>query len=60
MTNEDLKNIMHNYRLTADDVAEICHVSHNAVYSWRIGRRAVSRPAAALLKAWMEGKAYDQ
>jgi len=51
VTAQELKDIMHNYRLSAEDVATICHVSLNAVYSWRIGRRVISRPAVALLKA---------
>lgn len=55
MTAQELKDIMHTYRLTGADIAEICHVSQSAVYSWRIGRKQMSRQSVALLQTWLEG-----
>jgi len=55
VTAQELKDIMHTYRLTGADIAEICHVSQSAVYSWRIGRKQMSRQSVALLQTWLEG-----
>jgi len=54
VTAQELKNIMHNHGLTAKDVAQICYVSDNAVYSWRIGRKKMSPAHVALLKMRMD------
>jgi len=52
MTAEDLCRMMDKYKLRAEDIAAICCVTEPTVYSWRINRRRISRPAIALLRRW--------
>lgn len=56
MTKDELIEFMKTHNLSAEDVAQKCYVSPDAVYSWRTGRRVMNKRMDVLLKHNMENK----
>ena len=54
MTNEKIKAVRKQHGLSASQLGGICGVSPRTVEDWEQGRYTPSKPAAMLLKAWLE------